>query len=871
MLTSGADWISRRLAIWVELVLEFKASIFVVGLVGGALCIYYAAGHLGINTDTADMISSKLPWRQDFIDYRDGFPQRNRNIVIVIDAPTAAQADDVAAALADSLDAEPELFESVFVPGAGPFYERNGLLFLSLDDLDRLAERLTVAQPLLGRLKSDFDGAAIVGVASEAATAASGGDDAGFDPPEAFYGELAAAIDAAAAGVREPLAWQRLLGDAKPGAARRLILLQPAFDFTRIQPAGRAIERLRELIGDLGLDNRAGVTVRLTGTVAMEHEELVSVTEGASRAGIAALVLVAAVLYWAFGSIRLVTIAVVNLLVGLAGTAAFAAAAVGHLNLLSVAFAVLYVGLGVDFILHLGLRLKELVAQGTSFDSAIVESVRGVGASLVICAVTTAAGFYSFIPTPFDGVSELGLISGTGMFISLFVSLTLLPAMFGLFASERSIGGSGASTGSVTSVLLKRPAVVVWVAALVAVATFSMLPRVEFDSNPVHLRDPASESVRTIEDLAASSEAPTLDLFAVADDHRTALEWSSKLEALPVVKDVETADTLVPDRQSEKLEVLEDVDLVLGPGFADLSETRSDPDALARALSDLAGVLGRIERPTEAQAKLEAATERLLGRLAGASAGDAESVLAGLDADLTADLPRQLERLSKALSAEAVGRDDLPAGLVERWFDDSGRELIEITPAENVNDNSAAADFVDAVRAVVPTATGLPVVHHEASKTVVRSFQLAFTYALSMVVLLLLLFLRRLGDVMLVMLPILFAAGVTAGATVWLGIPFNFANIIALPLLVGVGVDNGIHMVHRMRTEPPADGEPLKTSTSRAVLASGLTTVASFGNLAFSAHVGMASMGKLLTLGMVVTLLSTLLLLPAMLKLRRPA
>jgi hypothetical protein len=173
---------------------------------------------------------------------------------------------------------------------------------------------------------------------------------------------------------------------------------------------------------------------------------------------------------------------------------------------------------------------------------------------------------------------------------------------------------------------------------------------------------------------------------------------------------------------------------------------------------------------------------------------------------------------------------------------------------------------VTAVRSVVPNATGLPVVHQEASATVVRSFQLAFLYALALVSLLLLFFLRGGGDMLLVLVPILFAATVTAAATVWLGIPFNFANIIALPLLVGVGVDNGIHLVHRMRTEPPKDGEPLNTSTSRAVLASGLTTIASFGNLAFSAHVGMASMGQLLTVGMAVMLAATLILLPALLR-----
>jgi predicted RND superfamily exporter protein len=189
-------------------------------------------------------------------------------------------------------------------------------------------------------------------------------------------------------------------------------------------------------------------------------------------------------------------------------------------------------------------------------------------------------------------------------------------------------------------------------------------------------------------------------------------------------------------------------------------------------------------------------------------------------------------------------------------------------PSENVNDNEAAERFVDAVRAVVPSATGLPVVHREASATVVYSFRLALTYALVMVAALLFVFLRRIVDVLLVIGPIVVAAAATAGVSALLGMPFNFANIIALPLLVGVGVDNGIHIVHRAHRETSSRGDALGTSTSRAVFASGITTIASFGNLAFSPHVGMASMGMLLTLGMVVTMVATLLLLPALLALR---
>jgi hypothetical protein len=314
--------------------------------------------------------------------------------------------------------------------------------------------------------------------------------------------------------------------------------------------------------------------------------------------------------------------------------------------------------------------------------------------------------------------------------------------------------------------------------------------------------------------------------------------------------------------------VLEDIALVMGPDFAALEQQPPDVEALRAGLIELRSTLsarGAVEGAE--RALLDAVTALLADLDVRGGDGNLERLRA-LDADLTAGLARALARLAAGLTATPFERGDLPPELVARYINATGQELVEIAPAENVADRDAAERFVASVRTVVANATGLPVVYEEAAATVVRSFQLAFAYAFAMVLVLLFLFLRRGDDVVLVLLPIVFASIVTAAATVWLGIPFNFANIITLPLLVGIGVDNGIHLVHRMRTEPPEHGDPLATSTSRAVVACALTTIASFGSLAFSPHLGMASMGQVLTLGMTITLLTTLLLTPAMLRAR---
>ncbi len=869
MQTVGSEWISNALTALTRVVLRFRKSVVVLGLALAVLALEYAGTHLGINTDTANMISPELPWRQDFIRYREGFPVRDRNLVVVVESSSAERSETFAITLARALRAEPQLFDSVFLAGESEFFERNGLLYLSTGELEDLSDRLAAAQPLLGLIKERFSGAGIVSVVERTLDEAA--DDGSDDRAELdrLYSELAESLEAANAGGSHAIAWQKLITGRSGDSARQLLLIQPELDFDRFQPASAAIERVRAIVEELRRAGPGDVSVRLTGTVAMEHEELVSVTRSASFAGLMALALVTLVLYWTLRSVKALLISVVTLLVGLTYTAAFAGFAVGHLNLLSVAFAVLYVGLGVDFILHIHLRFEELRSRGKDVDTAITETVGGVGTSLVICALTTMAGFFAFIPTSFDGVSELGLISGTGMLISLIVSITLLPALMALFPVRTSIPAPGNwLLGRLSRSWSEQPKLVLGLAAVLALVSLVELPQVTFDSNPIHLRDPQSESVKAIEELAAVGEAPLFDLVAIAPDERVARDWAGALETLPEVREVVTVDSLVPADQEEKQYLLEDIDLLLGPNFANLNVVEPDPEALRGALTELERSLGAQTGEDGVEQALGGALREFLDGLDHSGGANPAGKLLALDRMLRADLPRQLERLADGLQAHPFTSRDLPEELRERWINGRGEALVEIAPVENINDNAAAERFVSSVRSVVGKATGLPVVYTEASKTVVQSFQLAFFYAFIMVSVLLFVFLRRFADVLLVLVPIVFAALVTAAVTVWWGIPFNFANIIALPLLVGVGVDNGIHMVHRMRTEPPKSGEPFRTSTSRAVFACGLTTIASFGNLAFSSHLGMASMGQLLTVGMVTTLVATLIVLPALLRVK---
>jgi hypothetical protein len=237
-----------------------------------------------------------------------------------------------------------------------------------------------------------------------------------------------------------------------------------------------------------------------------------------------------------------------------------------------------------------------------------------------------------------------------------------------------------------------------------------------------------------------------------------------------------------------------------------------------------------------------------------------------LQENLLHSFPGRMKALEASLEAEAFASEDLPPDLTARWRSPNQIYRAEVFPAQDLNNTDASRQFVHAVRTIAPEAIGLPVIYLDAGNAVVSAFQKAFMLALVAITTLLFFLLKPKSDVLLIIFPLLLAGLLTGAASVVLNIPFNFANIIALPLLLGIGVDNGIHMVHRMRTAPPADGHILTTSTARAVLFSSLTTISSFGNLAFSPHRGMASMGIMLTLGIGFALFCTLIILPAFLE-----
>ncbi|MCP5145104.1 MAG: MMPL family transporter [Gammaproteobacteria bacterium] len=860
--------LERIIAATLSMALRFNYLVLLAAVLLTGFSVHYIVGHLGINTDFEDMLSEQLPWRQTQEELRRAFPMNTNTIAIVVDGQTPDQAQDVAAELAALLRPREDLFDDVFHLLEDPHFRHNQLLYLSSAELETLADQLATAQPFLARLNADPSLRGLFGLIGEAATTP--GVDA--TPLTDTLTRISDTLDSVLSGEPRALSWQALMSDRPITAEdrRQIIVVNPRLDYSELLPGKVAVEAIRQIIDEHGFDARRGVNIRLTGSAAMGYEELVVVSAGSERAAILSLVMVAACLVFGLRSGSAIFATLTVLIMGLVLSAGFAAFAVGNLNMISLAFAVLYVGLAVAFAIHYVLRVRDLLVDHEK-RVALINAAKHVGGSITLCAVTTALGFYSFLPTAYDGVAELGLIAGTSMLIGLVLSLVVLPALLSLLPLAPAAPGRRHPWIEAMAAFPQHHARAITMGALVlAVISLLLLPETDFDDNPLHLQDPTMESVITFRDLLEQSSRSPYTISLLTEDAGQAAAFKQALAAKPTVDGAMSIDDFVPADQPDKIAIIDDLAFTLGPDLeAGTTAEQADADAELAATGELAAALesANVSDPalSAAMARLSVQLRQVLEQ---SNNSDRATLMTSLHDAVLVNLPGRLERLRDSLAPSEFGINDLPDSLVRRWVAPDGRPRVEVLPREDLDDNSALARFVSDVRDVTgPAATDTPVVILEAGHAVVTAFQQAILTATLAIALVLWLVLRSVREVALALAPLLIAGLLTATATIVLNMPFNFANVIALPLLLGIGVDNGLHILHRYRTDLVHSSELLTTSTGRGVLLGSLTTACGFGNLATSPHLGIASLGMMLTVGLAIAVACSLIILPALLTL----
>lgn len=826
--------------------------------------LYYATNHFEMTTDTGELISAKTEWRQNEDKVTAAFPKTVDAILVVIDGKTPELASGAAAKLSAALNEDKKNFSSVVRPDANEYFMRHGLLFSSTDEVRTTTSKLIDAQPLLGGLAYD---PSLHGVANSIATAAGGAAD---EPDNTAAADLAQpltrldeALSALLAGKPATFSWQRLFaskGGLNP-PTRTVLMAYPVLDYNSLKPGENAVDAVHIKAKELQLDEAHGIRIGITGEIPLADEEFGTIEDSMGPIGGIMGAAMLLTLWFATRSAKTVFAIVVTIVTGLIMTTAVGLLAAGRLNLISVAFIPLYVGLGVDFGIQVSVRFNAERRADAGLVEALERAADGVGASILLAAAAIVLALIAFLPTDYVGVAELGMIAGLGMIIALVLNVTLLPALLVLLRPPTPREDVGyAAAAPVDRWLERNRKGVLWAFVIAMLASIASLPLVRFDFNPLHLRNPETPAMAQLADLLKDPDRTPNTLSVLAPNLPAAHALADKLSKLPEVRDAVTIDSFVPEDQEAKLALIQDAALLLDPAINpfDLAPTADDATTVA-ALNKAAGELRRLEtgRPGplgSSAGKLAATFTRL------AQANPAMRVKAG--ALLVEPLGITLDQIRLSLQPGPVTRETLPPSITNDWLTKKGEAMVSVMPAGKSTDNAVIERFTQAVRKIAPTATGMPVSTQEAAWTVSRAFIEAGVIALVLVSLLLFAVLRSVREVAFTLAPVVLSGFLTLGTCVVIGQPLNFANIIAFPLLFGVGVAFHIYFVMAWRG---GTGDLLQTSLARAIVFSALATGSAFGALWISDHPGTASMGLILMISLIWTLICALIFEPALL------
>jgi hypothetical protein len=839
---------------------RFATLVVLVALALAISAGYYTSRNFQINTDINTLISAKLDWRQRDNQFDRAF-DRDSTILAVVDSPTPELTSAASSALEQKLSGDTKHFSSVQPLGSGEFFEKNGLLYLPEDQVRELTSQFSSAAPLIEIMAGDPSIRGLTG-ALETGLAGVQRGQVKLDSTARPFNLIAQTIEDALKSGNATFSWRQLVSD-KPltdADKRAFIEFKPVLDFSALEPGKEATDTIRQAAHDLDFAGKYHARVRLTGPVPMADEEFSTVQDGAIVNGIGTVLVVLLILWMALHSAKIITAVFINLFIGLSITTAAGLMMVGSFNLLSVAFAVLFVGLGVDFGIQYSVRYRSERFKDDNLNAALASAAHRVAVPLSLAATATAAGFMSFLPTDYKGVSELGEIAGVGMLVAFLTSITVLPALLSLFNPPGEKEAVGYAFLAPVDHFLEKHRVIIIVGTLVvAVAGLPLLYFLKFDFNPINLRSNKVESISTFLDLRKDPNTGANAINVMTNSDEDARNIAAKLEKVPEVLRVMSLESFVPEDQPAKLKLIADGAKVLNPALNpdSIDAAPSDQeniDSLKEAAGSLRKTAGDGSGPgATASRRLADALEKL--------AGSDQATRDKVQAIFVDPLKIVLDQLKNSLQAQPVTLKNLPPELVNSWKAKDGLQRVEALPRGDPNDNDTLRKFADAVLKAEPKAVGGPVSILKSGDTVVTAFIHAGVWALGVIGFLLWLALRRITDVLLTLVPLLVAGAVTLEICVLIGMPLNFANIVALPLLLGVGVAFKIYYVTAWRA---GRTNLLQSSLTRAIFFSAMTTATAFGSLWLSSHPGTASMGKLLALSLVTTLAAVLLFQPAL-------
>jgi uncharacterized protein len=859
--------------------------ILALALLFSIASVVYTRQNMEFLTARNDLMPQNAPFQVDYRAYTREFGDQEE-IVVVIESADAEKATRFGDALFERLNREKGVFREVFYPGGLPFFRKNGLLFMPLEDIKNLRSTLTMAAPVLKDLAASpsvqtlftsltgqidgylakRDSASLRSLIFMLSTL-----DKGF---KSFDGKTSGlTMDSFLKGSN----------DGKPSllesaGKQQVITILPVKDESSFVASEKAIKAVRAAMDEtLKKPEFTGITTGLTGVPVLEYEEMSSSQRDMEIATVLSLTLTVVLLLFAFSGLLNVVAAIVSLIVGICLSFGFATLAVGHLNILSMVFAIMLIGLGIEYSIQVVLRYQEELKSGAQGLDAIETGLRSNVRSIIMAAATVAMAFATFAFTDFKGIAELGIIAAGGVVICVIATFTVLPAMLILLERYRKPLKPPQSLPRtphpVLRLLSDNPRRVIAVSLLVSLLCVYPSLQTRFDYNLMNLQAKGLQSVEYAYKLMRSKENSGYFAVATARDSAEAKLLAARLEKLPSVDHVISLPALVPDQQEAKLAELAEMRRIM----ADVKPVPYEENLRVMELPTV------FENFRDRVAKLKAALDSdkapeskpvgaflitldgFFGSLEKEKNKNALGMLREFQGGMFAELPDKLGMLKESLEAAPVSEADVPAQLKQRFVGRSGKLLLQVAPKKEIFEHQPLSEFVREVKSVVPNATGEPIMVYE-SLTVLRdSYLRAFAYAFLGIAVILLINFKSVRFALIGALPLAAGLLLMVGGMWLTGISFNSANIIVLPLILGVGIDSAIYIINRYRQGDESPAQVVMSSAGIGVFLNALTILFSFGALMVAHHQGVFSIGAVMSLGMIASVAVFLAFLPALL------
>jgi hopanoid biosynthesis associated RND transporter like protein HpnN len=914
----------------------------VLALILSATAVGYSVCRMEFKTKRSDLIDPKAEFHKRWMEFAQSFGDAS-DVVVVVEGESAASIKQTLDDVGGRLAADKQFFSNVlYKVDPGPL-QGKGLHYLSPTQLQSGLDRLAEFQPILegrwelmrldmmfARFNSQMQSRGAEPTAREIKPLLDHANllsnsmsswlispkDEQFQNPWPMMVPVDPRMAHAGSGTIYFLNESGTMGFLKA---------QPTDTQTNFNGESKSLDRLREVVKEVAAERR-DTKISLTGIPVLENDEMHRSQSDMTIASVLSYVGVLLVFIVGFRGWRYPVMAMIVMAFGMAWAFGFTTLAVGHLNILSVAFAAILIGLG-DFSVCFISRYLELRHEGRPLRPALIETAGSVGTGIVTAATTTALSFFCATFTDFLGVAELGIIAGGGILLCMMAVFITLPAIIAI--ADKSVEPGKLPEAFQAKFLRmsthRYPWVVLGVAGLILVGTGlqafkfeggKIASRVHYDHNLLNLQADGLESVEVQKRIFSDANDSLLYAVAVADTPQEARALRERFEKLPTVHHVEELASRLPAHTPDDTKLLVQA---FRARIARLPQqvpqiAPPNPAMVGQKMEQLYAKLRK--RPDKESQRTAKAIDSFLDQFERLNITKQMQFLAEYQYRMSASLLMQFQALGAAANPKPVTLDDLPAELTSRFVSKDGKWLVQVYPKEEIWDVEPLKKFIDDVRSVDPNVTGVPLQNYEASIQIKTSYEKAALYAFAVVwVVLLIDFLttenrwlvlappaaiigflamtlvarrvsvdpvilvatyiglsaalgaildfRNMRDAFMAMLPSILGGCLMFGILGLLGTQLNAANMIVLPLVLGIGVENGVHVVHDYRRQT-RDYQP-SASMINANLITSLTTMVGFGSMLIAAHRGLFSLGLVLTVGVACSLFVSMVLLPSML------